>query len=94
MEGTWFYDRILPFFPGGPKWFLGITRAIALPVLGIHLFEAYSLDKTRLRKYGVEIGSAVWWKWICSCFIEGFGCFQRVDAMAKQKEKEAAKVNH
>lgn len=94
VPGTFVYDKILPWFPGGADWFLWISNGIALPVLGIHVFEAYNLDKTRLRKYGVERGSAVWWKWIASCFIEGFACFQRIDGEVKRKEVEAEKVKH
>jgi hypothetical protein len=94
VPGTFVYDKVLPWFPGGADWFLWISNGIALPVLGIHVFEAYKLDKTRLRRYGVERGSAVWWKWIASCFIEGLGCFQRIDREVKRKEVEAEKVKH
>lgn len=52
------YDNLLQWWPGGPEWFLWIAKVIALPVLGIHLYEAYLLDTTRLWKYGVERGDA------------------------------------
>jgi hypothetical protein len=94
VEGTWFYDNVLPWYPGGPKWFLWIAKVIALPVLGIHLGEAYWLDRSRLRKHGVERGTALWYKWIASCFIEGMGCFQRIDATVKRKTLEAEKAKH
>ena len=94
VEGTWFYDNILPWFPGGPEWFLWISKVIALPVLGIHLGEAYWLDKSRLRKHGVERGTALWSKWVASCFIEGAGCFHRIDATVKRKTLEAEKAKH
>jgi hypothetical protein len=94
VEGMWVYDNVLPWFPGGPEWFLWIAKMIALPVLAIHLSEAYTLDKTRLRRHGVERGSALWWKWISSCFIEGFGCFARIDDTVKRKELEALKSEH
>jgi len=94
VDGTWVYDALLPWFPGGPTWFLGIAKAIALPVLGLHLGEAYWLDRSRLRKHGVEKGTALWYKWIASCFIEGMGCFQRIDATVKRKTLEAEKARH
>ena len=94
VPGTLFYDKVLPWWPGGPEWFLWISRVIALPVLCIHLGEAYWLDKSRLRKHGVERGTALWYKWISSCFIEGFGCFQRSDATVKRKTLEAEKAKH
>jgi hypothetical protein len=94
MEGTFLYDTILPWFPGGPEWFLLILKVIALPVVTIHLTEAYLFDKKKLRKYNVQKGTGLWWKWIVSCFIEGYGCFQRIDAMVKIKEREAEKASH
>lgn len=94
VPGTWFYDEVLPWFPGGGKRFVWIVDRIGLPVLGIHLTEIYLLNKTRLRKYGVERGSLLWWKWIASCFIEGYGCFQRIDDMVLLKKKAAEKGNH
>lgn len=94
MPGTWFYDVPLTYWPGGPEWFVWIAKAIALPVLIIHLVEAYMMDRTRLRKYGVERGSGLWWTWIVSCFIEGYGCHQRIDAAVKRKTKEAELAKH
>ena len=67
---------------------------IALPVVGIHAVEAYLLATTRLRKYNVEAGSSLWRKWVASCALEGFGAFQRIDAIVKKKEEEAAKAKH
>ncbi|RDL40152.1 uncharacterized protein BP5553_00131 [Venustampulla echinocandica] len=94
VPGTWFYDKVLPWFPGGPEWFVWIVDMIGIPVLGIHLTEVFLLDRTRLRKYGVERGSSLWWKWMASCFIEGFGCFQRIDAMVRRTKKAIEKGNH
>jgi hypothetical protein len=94
VPGTFVYDRVLPWFPGGPEWFLWLVNAIALPVVAIHLAEAWWLDRSRLRKHGVERGTALWWKWICSCFMEGRGCFVRIDATVKRKRAEADKAKH
>jgi hypothetical protein len=94
VPGTWFYDNVLPWFPGGPESFLSTVKRIFAPVVAIHAFEAYWLDRTRLRRYGVERGSVLWWKWIVNNFIEGFGCMQRIDRMVKRKEVEAEKAKH
>lgn len=88
VAGTYFYDRILSWFPGGPTIFLGIVNTIAIPVIAIHLTELYFMDKRRLVKYNVKRGSGVWWKWMASCLIEGVGSFQRIDKMIKKQEKE------
>lgn len=94
VPGTMFYDEVLPYFPGGPEVFLWLAKKLALPVLFIHIAETYYLEKTRLWKYGVERGSALWWKWIASCFVEGFGCFQRIDWEVARKRKEAEGKKH
>lgn len=92
--GTFFYDSILPYFPGGPEFFLWLAKTIAVPVMVIHVAEASLLDMSRLRKYGVERGSGLWFMWMGSCFIEGYGCFQRIDKTVKRKKREAEKAQH
>ncbi|TVY26799.1 hypothetical protein LHYA1_G004826 [Lachnellula hyalina] len=94
VPGTWFYDNALPWFPGGPEWFHWACKALFAPTLLLHFFEAFMLDRTRLRKYGVERGSVLWFKWIVSAFVEGFATFQRIDAMVKREELEAEKAKH
>ena len=94
MPGTLVYDQILHWFPGGPKTFLSLVKHLTIPMVGIHITEAYMLDRKRLRKYGVKRGSGLWWTWITSCFVEGFACFQRIDAQVKRKELEKEKEKH
>ncbi|KAH8687573.1 hypothetical protein BGZ60DRAFT_362664 [Tricladium varicosporioides] len=94
MEGSWIYENVLPWFPGGPKTFHWLARVIALPTLVLHLLECVLLDRTRLQKYGVARGSTLWWKYMAMCFLEGFGNFQRIDAAVLRKKKEAEKEKH
>ncbi|KAJ5037980.1 uncharacterized protein L3040_006855 [Drepanopeziza brunnea f. sp. 'multigermtubi'] len=94
VPGTWVYDGPLQWFPGGAATFVGLARLVFWPFIAIHLFESWWLNRTRLRRYGVEVGTALWWKWIVSCCVEGFGCFQRIDATVRRKTKEAEKAKH
>jgi hypothetical protein len=94
VPGTLVYDRILPYFPGGPTWFLWIANTILLPVLAIHITETVVMERTRLRKYGVERGSGLWWVWMVDCFLEGYGSFQRFDGLVEGKRREAEKAKH
>lgn len=94
VPGTWFYDIVLPWFPGGPEGFHWTVNLVFLPTLVIHAFEGFWFDRTRLRKHGVERGSALWFKWMASVCIEGFGCFQRIDTTVKRKMLEAEKAKH
>jgi hypothetical protein len=86
MPGTFMYDVVLRYWPGGPEWFLWLVRAQVVPVALIHYTEMFLLDRTRLTRYGVQRWSGLWWKWMMSCLIEGLGTFQRIDAEVKRQE--------
>ena len=94
VPGTLFYDKILLWWPGGPEAYIGLVNKVFYPMLAIHFTEAFLLDRTRLRKYGVERGSALWWKWMASVFIEGWGCWDRIAAEVKRKTQESEKAQH
>ena len=57
----------------------------------IHGYEAWTMARTRMRRYEVEMFNWVWWCWVGDAFIEGIGAFVRVDetvaAMKEKKEK-------
>lgn len=95
MPGTVVYDRVLGWFPfGGAEGYMRIARIAGPLTLAIHIGETFMLDRLRLRKHGVERGTALWWKWVGSCIVEGFGCFQRIDATVLRKKLEAEKAKH
>jgi len=95
VPGNWLYDNLLCYWPvGGVQGYLWFLRAIFFPVLAIHIGEAWWLDRTRLRKHGVERGSLLWWKFVGSNFIEGYGCYLRIDKEVERKKKEAEKAQH
>ncbi|KAH7407120.1 hypothetical protein BKA64DRAFT_665875 [Cadophora sp. MPI-SDFR-AT-0126] len=94
VPGSWLY-KVAGFFPaGGAETFLWMIRKMTWGFIGLHVVESILLDRIRLRKHGVVMGTAVWWKWIGSCLIEGFACFQRIDATIARKTKEAEKAKH
>lgn len=94
VPGTFFYDNVLPWFPGGAKTFLWISDKTAIPTIAIHVVETIYLDRSRLMKYNIERGSSMWWKWMTSCLIEGYGSFARIDAMMKKQEKDSKNGGH
>jgi hypothetical protein len=49
----------------------------------------------RLRPHRVPVTSRLWWTWMTSCFIEGFGAFKRFDAIVRREKakKEQQKQN-
>ena len=63
-------------------------------MLVIHTTEAAYLARSRLRKHGVKAGSPLWYVWTISCFLEGFGAFQRFDAIVQEKKEEKKAKKH
>lgn len=48
-------------------------------IIVIHLAECVHLQRTRLRKHQVETFSKIWWLWIMTGSLEGFGVLKRFD---------------
>ena len=84
-------DRYFPY--RGAEGFAWLVRMIFVPVLAIHITEAWWMAQSRLKRYGVETGSWVWFAWVAETFVEGFPAFQRLDAMVaeERRKKDAAK---
>ncbi|EPE30606.1 hypothetical protein GLAREA_03573 [Glarea lozoyensis ATCC 20868] len=93
VPGTYVHDKVLPYFPGGPGWFIWISRSIAVPVLLIHIVESVVMAR-RLRRYNVERYGGLWWKWMVGTFVEGWGSFQRFDEVVGAKRREKEKGGH
>jgi hypothetical protein len=75
--GSYLYDLILRYVPAlaafaAPKAHMALAIMVA-----VHGTEAALMATTRLRKHSVPVGSSLWWKWVASTFVEGFGAFQR-----------------
>jgi uncharacterized protein DUF2470 len=81
------------WFPGGASGWRWIVVAIFWPVVGIHVAEAWWIARSRLHPHGVNPFTPLWWAWIVSTAIEGFGAFKRIDRIVAEKraQKEAKK---
>ncbi|KAI1125719.1 hypothetical protein F5Y10DRAFT_225064 [Nemania abortiva] len=91
--GSTIWELIDPYFPYGAAGFVWLVKTIALPVVAIHTAEAWWMARSRLAKYGVETGSALWFLWVMETFLEGYPTFVRFDEMVAEErmKKEAAK---
>ncbi|KAL2024114.1 hypothetical protein VTK56DRAFT_9894 [Thermocarpiscus australiensis] len=78
-------------FPYGVEGLRWVTEVIFVPVVGIHAAEAWWLERTRLRKFGVMRGSRVWWFWMVSVFVEGMMAFKRFDIVVERLRAEKGK---
>ncbi|KAJ0125231.1 integral membrane [Diaporthe amygdali] len=72
-------------FPQGPVGFIWIVESIFLLVLGIHVAEAWWMDRSRLAPAGVPRGSKVWCLWVGNTFLEGVPAYRRWDRVVKAK---------
>jgi hypothetical protein len=72
-------------FPRGPVAFIWLVEVLFLPVLAIHLVEAWWMDRSRLAPGGVPRGSAVWLLWVGNAFLEGISAYKRWDRAVKAK---------
>ena len=93
LPGTFVHDKVVPSFPGGLPGLLRVPNILIYGILGIHAVESYFFDK-KLRKHGVERGSALWWKWIADIFVEGVACTKLFDSIIARKKREAEKAQH
>lgn len=75
LPGSLIYDYLLNYVPGS-SYFAGIQPAVLWLTVGIHLAEAVVMAR-RLGRHSVPLLSRLWWTWVGSCFIEGYGSFQR-----------------
>lgn len=76
-------------FPGGLATFRWVVKAIFWPVILIHSTEAIAFDRIRMSRHNVPRWSGLWWLWEVNCWLEGFTCWKRIDAIIE--EKRAAK---
>ncbi|KAK7747861.1 hypothetical protein SLS53_001110 [Cytospora paraplurivora] len=77
-------------FPYGPVGFIWLVRQIIGLVLGIHVLEAFWLDRSRLAPGGLRRGTGVWWLWIGAAFFEGPPAYRRWDRHVKGKGSKSA----
>ncbi|KAL2007793.1 hypothetical protein VTN00DRAFT_7775 [Thermoascus crustaceus] len=96
LPGSVFYDALgLARVPQFAR-FCYTIQPILLPLMvGIHVLEASLLAVKRLRPHRVPFLSGLWCTWMVSVFIEGFGAFQRFDAIVRREKdkKEQRKSN-
>jgi hypothetical protein len=76
VEGGWAYEYGLRWVPGLPAFVQWARLYILIPTIALHLTEAYIMTG-KMEKHSVRLFGVVWWAWVGTCFIEGYGSFQR-----------------
>ncbi|KAF2432048.1 hypothetical protein EJ08DRAFT_631244 [Tothia fuscella] len=90
LPGSVLYELVFKHFPAFAEFVLRVRLWVLIPMVVIHLGEAYVMNG-RLELHSVPLFSRIWWLWMVSSFIEGVGSFQRIDAIVKEKTAKQAK---
>ena len=86
LPGSIIYESLgLGKVPSFTQFCYDIQPLLLPGMVGIHLLEAGLLAVVRLRPHRVPFLSGVWFAWMASTFIEGFGAFQRTGQMVKEE---------
>ena len=93
-SGSLLYESILRYVPQFANFCWQVQPLVIYPMLVLHTSEATYMAHSRLSKHTVPFGSQLWWTWVCSTFIEGFGSFVRFDAIVKAGEARRANAKH
>lgn len=87
-------DSVYPSLLGGAEGFVWLTRAIVVPVLLIHITEAWWMARTRMATHSVDVGSRTWCLWVGNTFFEGAPAFWRFDRLVEAERVRRAGIKH
>ncbi|KAI4605284.1 hypothetical protein J4E83_010709 [Alternaria metachromatica] len=93
QPGSLLYDTVLYLVPGFANFVARIGFTVWAIMVPIHMVEAIIMAR-KLAKHGCTFLDAVWWKWVGTCFVEGFTSFFRLSALIAEKKKEKDAKKH
>ena len=86
LPGSFVYEHLgYKYVPDFAHFVYRIQPLLFPAVVGIHLFESALLAILKLKPHGVPVLSGLWCSWMASCFVEGFGAFQRIGQIVKEE---------
>ncbi|KAJ5746559.1 hypothetical protein N7520_011741 [Penicillium odoratum] len=86
LPGSFVYENLgYKYVPDFAHFVYNIQPLLFPVMVGIHVIESGLLAILKLKPHGVPVFSGLWCKWMASCFVEGFGCFQRIAAFVKEE---------
>ena len=94
LPGSLLFDYLLKYTPGFAQFCNTVQPLVIYPMVILHAGEAGHMAKSRLEKHSVPQYSLLWWKWVLSTFVEGFGAFSRLDEMITMQRKKKADAKH
>jgi hypothetical protein len=78
------------FIFGGADGFRLMLRLTALPILAIHVAEAWWMGRTRLAAHGMKVLSLDGLLWTSLTFLIGFRSFMQFDRLGRKQARAAA----
>ncbi|KAI9681259.1 MAG: hypothetical protein M1817_002541 [Caeruleum heppii] len=94
VPGFLLHDKALVFVPAFARFLQTIQPTLIFLMVVIHATEGFLFERTRLYKYNVPRLSRLWWMWMVSVCIEGYGSFQRIDRLVQSQREAKMKRKH
>ena len=92
--GSVLYDTLLKYVPSFANFCWTYQPLLFWPMIALHGYETVRLVKTKLEKHTVRMFSKVWWMWVLSCFVEGFGSFIRFNECVREEQAKKEAMKH
>ena len=93
LPGSYYYSAFFQHVPRFAK-LCYMLQPFVLSTIPIHCAEAYYLAKYRLEKHTVPTFSSLWWKWMISDFVEGYGTLHRFDLHVEEERIKKEQQKH
>ena len=94
LPGSWLYDTLLHNSTTFAEWMRKIQPLLFPFMITLHSSEAIWMDMFRLQKHGVLRFSPLWFLWISSNWIEGYGAILRFDNLVRREQAAKDNVKH
>lgn len=92
--GSILYDALLKYVPSLANFCRTIQAPLFWFMIVVHGGEAAWMAKSRLEKHTVRVFSRVWWMWVLSCYMEGFGSYVRFDECVREEQEKREGMKH
>lgn len=92
--GSVFYDTLLKKIPSFAKFCRTVQPLVLWFMIIVHGAESMWMVKSRLEKHTVRMFGRVWWMWVLSCWVEGFGSYIRFDECVREESARREGMKH
>ena len=94
LPGSLVYDYALVYVPEFARFCLRVRPTVLSLIIGLHSAETWYMHTSKLRKHTVPTFSILWWKWMVSVLLEGYGALSRFNGLLAEEERKKANAKH